>query len=490
MLPESFFKLKPWAHQLKAINNTIDLPEYSFFFEVGAGKTLACVNSLRVKYMQERRLMRTLIVGPPIILENWKREIIANSNITPKDIVVLYGTGKKRIEMMKRILDKPKIVITNYESLTMGAKKTKVGSKTKRVPGELFSTLMAWAPEIMVLDESHRCKDATTSRAIMATRIADIARYKFLLTGTPILNTMMDIFSQFRILDGGKTFGQNFFVFRGRYFTDKNSGMNSQKHFPNWVPKEGAADEINKLVRRKSMYVTKDECLDLPPLMKQTIHVPMSPAQAKAYDSMRKHFIAYIDDKAAVAELALTKALRLQQIVSGFVNVEEGAGIRKPVVFKDNPRKQALKELLTDITPQHKVLVWSVFKENYNDIREVCEKLKIEYVEVHGGITQKNKMLAVDSFNDDANIRVLIGHPGSGGIGINLVAASYSIFYSRSFSLEFDIQAEARNYRGGSERHSKVTRIDLVTPDTIDEQVLKALASKKHIGYQVLKEMV
>jgi len=488
LLPESFFKLKPWEHQLTAINNTIDLPEYAFFFEVGAGKTLACVNALRVKYMQERRLMRTLILGPPIILENWKREIIANSNIPPKDIVVLYGTGKKRIEAMKRILDKPRIVITNYESLTMGAKKVKVGSKTKRIPGELFSTLMAWTPEVVVLDESHRCKDATTSRAIMATRISDVARYKFLLTGTPILNTMMDIFSQFRILDGGKTFGQNFFVFRGRYFVDKNSGMNSQKHFPNWVPKKGAADEINKLVRLKSMYVTKDECLDLPPLIKQTIHVPMSTAQAKAYESMRKHFIAYIDDKAAVAELALTKALRLQQIVSGFVNVEEGAGIRKPIVFKDNPRKQALKELLADITPKHKVLVWSVFKENYNDIREVCEKLRVNYVEVHGGI--KNKQESVDRFCNEENVRVFIGHPGSGGIGITLIEASYMIFYSRNFSLEYDIQAEARCYRGGSEIHNKITRIDLVTPDTIDEAVVQSLQNKKHIGYSVLKEMV
>ena len=98
-------------------------------------------------------------------------------------------------------------------------------------------------------------------------------------------------------------------------------------------------------------------------------------------------------------------------------------------------------------------------------------------------------MDAVERLNNDPSCRVLIGHTGSGGIGINLIAASYSIFYSRSFSLEYDIQAEARNYRGGSEKHTKVTRIDLVTPNTIDEEVVKALASKKKIGYQVLKKM-
>lgn len=163
-------------------------------------------------------------------------------------------------------------------------------------------------------------------------------------------------------------------------------------------------------------------------------------------------------------------------------------GERKNYKIKDNPRALALREVLDEITPANKVIVWAVFKENYNDIREVCEKLKLKYVEVHGGVSQKDKMLAVDSFNDDPSVSVLIGHPGSGGIGINLVSASYSVFYSRSFSLEYDIQAEARNYRGGSEIHDKVTRIDLLTQGTIDELVLKSLASKQNIGYQVLKE--
>ena len=78
---------------------------------------------------------------------------------------------------------------------------------------------------------------------------------------------------------------------------------------------------------------------------------------------------------------------------------------------------------------------------------------------------------------------------GSGGIGINLVAASYAIFYSRSFSLEHDLQAEARNYRGGSERHTKITRIDIVARDTIDEHIQKALSDKQNISETLLKEI-
>jgi hypothetical protein len=99
----------------------------------------------------------------------------------------------------------------------------------------------------------------------------------------------------------------------------------------------------------------------------------------------------------------------------------------------------------------------------------------------------------VELYNNDPSCRVCIGHPGSGGIGINLVnklsTQSYSIFYSRNFSLEYDIQAEARNYRGGSEHYEKITRIDLVATGTIDEQIMACLRDKKVISAQILQDL-
>ena len=136
----------------------------------------------------------------------------------------------------------------------------------------------------------------------------------------------------------------------------------------------------------------------------------------------------------------------------------------------------------------HKIIIWAVFKDNYSAIRKVLEKDGINYVEIHGGITGKKKFEAVDAFNTDDSVRVIIGHPGSGGIGINLVAASHAIFYSRGFSLEHDLQAEARNYRGGSEQHDQITRIDLIAKDTIDERILEALEEKKKTAETVLDE--
>jgi SNF2 family DNA or RNA helicase len=473
------FYVEPWAHQKEAMARAKERDHFALFFEMGTGKTATTINILRDKFNQNKGMLRTLIVCPLIVIENWKREFLLHSKIESKDIVLLAGSGKKRLQTLE---DRcwyddnalPKIVVTNFESL---------------YSEDLYDKIASWRPEALVVDESHKCKDPSSKRTKLVTKLADNADFKFILTGTPVLNSPLDLYSQFRILDGGDTFGSNFFAFRARYFYDKNAGIPKQNYFPNFVIRSGALEEINKKTLEKGMHVKKADCLDLPPIVRQTIHVEMTKDQARMYEEMKKEFITFLQDKAVVAQLAITKALRLQQIVSGFARVENDDGTRGNIEIKGNPRAEALRELLAEITPHSKVLVWAVFKENYGTIRKVCEDLKINFVEVHGDVANQQKHENVNLFNADPSYRVFIGHPGSGGIGINLVAASFAIFYSRSFSLEQDLQAEARNHRGGSEIHEKITRIDLVCPQTIDEAVLKRLASKQEIGEKVLKEI-
>ena len=466
-------KVKPWAHQIEALLRSRDLSHFAFFFETGTGKTLTCINALRIKFQRAKMLMPTLILSPPITLTNWKREWLMHSGLKESDILILSGSQKERVRLLSENMGRPKILITNYESLLMK---------------DLYGMLQIYRPMALVCDEAHKLKDSKSRRAEQATKLADLSTIRFLLTGSPVLNSMMDLFSQFRILDGGSTFGKNFFAFRSKYFFNKNASAPAHVTWADWRLRPGAEVDIRAKISKISMHVEKSKCLDLPPLVKKKVYVEMSGDQRKAYDSMLKDFIAVVDDKASVAELAITRGLRLQQIVSGFVNVEEGAGERSEVEFRDNPRLDALHELLEELTPHHKVLVWAVFKQNYKQIISVFEKLKLKYVQVHGEISSKAKQEAVDQFNTDPDTRVFLGHPGSGGIGINLIPASYAIFYSRNFSLENDIQAEARNFRGGSEIHEKVTRIDIVCASTIDEEVLKALDLKQQIGESVLRE--
>jgi SNF2 family DNA or RNA helicase len=182
-----------------------------------------------------------------------------------------------------------------------------------------------------------------------------------------------------------------------------------------------------------------------------------------------------------VAQLAITKALRLQQIVTGFATDEEGTTHRF-----ENPRLAVLQEILEDLTPNHKVIVWAAFRENYKMIARLCDELKIEWRALTGETPTKIRENVMEDFRKDPSVRVMIANQAAGGVGVNLVEASYSIYYSKSFRLEDDLQSEARNYRGGSEIHDKVTRIDIVTPGTIDELINKTLETKNQVSDRIL----
>ena len=456
-----------------AVEKVKNQNDFAFFMEMGTGKTLSTITTLRYKFAEHKKILKTLILCPPIVIDNWQREFSIFSKIESRDIIPLKGPGKKRVETLKKYFG-DKIFITNYESLLME---------------DLFNLLLEWGPEVLILDESHKCKDFRSKRTKQLLRMSPKTKYRYILTGTPILNSPMDLFSQFKILDNGETFGGNFFAFRSKYFYDKNSGMPKQKYFPDWRPIPDAINTMYSLMAPKSMHVKKQDCLDLPPLVTQDVFIELSKDQQAAYEDMKKDFIAYMGSKASVATIALTKGLRLMQIVSGFISVGEDSESRENLKFSDNPRAEALKELLAEITPNSKVLVWAVFKENYQTIRDVCNSLGVNFVEVHGDISAAKKQENVKTFNEDPKCRVFLGHPGSGGIGINMVIASYSIFYSRNFSLEQDLQAEARNHRGGSEIHAKVTRINLIAKGTIDEIVADALKNKVQIGENILNKI-
>ncbi len=466
-----------WKHQEEAVKNGLAHQDWALFMDMGTGKTRTIVEILRRRYAVEGRIKKTLIFAPPVVCENWKHEFGMFSKINPREIVVLSGSQHRRvsrlIEELGEVPTRNKIVVTNYEATQMK---------------DLYALFTAWRPEILVCDEAQRLKNPESRRAKAVARLADAALNNYILTGTPILNSPMDLFMQFRVLDRGDTFGKNFFGFRHQYFHDENAKWKGkQNYFPKWGISPTGYEELQQKVSAKATRVRKSDCLDLPPFIRMpAIAVSLSAEQHRLYKDMRDDYIAFIeaksgDPRAVVAQLAVTKALRLQQIVSGFAKDETGAVHRLAC-----PRLDALSDLLVDLTPQHKVIVWCVFRENYAMIGELCDKLGIGYKLLTGDQSAKEKNENMDDFRQDNAIRVLVANQSAGGVGVNLVEASYSIYYSKGFKLEDDLQSEARNYRGGSEIHEKVTRIDLCANGTIDELVNKALEDKQQISDRIL----
>jgi SNF2 family DNA or RNA helicase len=460
------YLIKPWAHQLKVIEAAKDADEYALFLEMGAGKTASTINICRHKFVDHKRVLKTLVVCPIIMVRAWEKEWKLHSKVG-KHVVALTGTGPERVKRLKKHLEiyPNAIVVVNYEALLSKG---------------VLDAVTKFSPEVIIADESQRLKNHKSKRAQVVTALGSKALYRYILTGTPILNNPMDIFSQYLFLDQGKTFGHNFYSFRAKYFEDRNVGMPSFRHFPNWQMRRGSADELQKKIYKKAMRIKKEDCMELPPLVRTTYEVELSKEQRKVYDEMAQEFIAYLGDKACVAQNALTKILRLQQVITGFAKLDD----KTVNWFTDVPRLRALNELVEDILP-NKVIIWASFRDNY-------ERIMLELqghgpiLQLVGGMSDKDRTEAVELFQKCPKHKIIVCNQKAAGLGVTLTAASYMIYFSRTYSLEDDLQSEARAHRGGSEVHEKITRIDLVAPKTVDEAILKALSSKQNIAENIL----
>ena len=509
------YKLKPWAHQAKVINK-VDIEKrdyFALFHDMGAGKTKSTSEILRVKCYDNQRLLRVLIICPVAVLANWKREILTHTHIEEKEIQIIDGMSAV----------KPKDRVLKNSSKKRLAEQLNSGKKIFIINTEKVGNASVWGsiidfnPEFLIIDESHRFKDFLGKRVKALHKFLDTLkpRYRYILTGSPILNSQLDIWAQYYILNPD-ILGRNFYSFRSEYFYDANSGMPSNVHFPNWKVKDAkyyksigqnlteadTISKLNKIIYAHADRVMKSEVMDLPPITYQTLEVPLTKDQARVYKEMEEEAVAFINenkidfskldsvlnadiediDNAMSADTALVRILRLQQVIAGSFITDSGE-----VTPLNNNRYKVLKDTLSEIlsNEENKVILWSVFASTYEPLAAVCEELGVDFTWLTGRQNTIEKQANIDRFNSDPNCRVIIANQGAGGTGVNLTASNYAVYFTRSYKLEHDLQSEARNHRGGQVRN--VTRIDLVTPNTIDDGILEALEAKKKLAEDVLE---
>lgn len=472
------YLIPPYEWQKKLLALSIEQKDVAVLADMGTGKTKGIVDVLRYKYMQYKQLQKTLIISPLVTLFNWKEEFKKNSKIPQDRIAVLHGSTDKKLKLFMETTKgtNPAIVIMNYESM---------------ISPKIVAAMKAWGVEILVLDESHYAKSHKAKRSKAIHELSLGCKHRYIMSGTPMTNSVTDIYMQYLILDNGATFGRNFFTFQRTYMYDQNSSWSHlHTHFPKWVPRPEMLDALQSKIYSKAIRVTKDECMDLPPFIQQVYEVELSPSQKKYYKAMEDDYVTFVQENEAkgisVATTALTKALRLQQIVTGFAKLDDGSEIE----IEDNPRLSALEELISALHGQHKVIVWCAFINNYKQIGELLRALQIPHVFITGEENLTEKQEAMQAFNSEESIRVAVCNRKAAGIGVNLVAASYSIVYSRNFSLEQELQSRDRNYRGGSQIHERIVKIDLCAKDTVDEDVTKALVEKKEISDRVIERSI
>ena len=458
------FKTKPFEHQRKAFYMSRDKKSFALLMEQGTGKTKVIIDNASYLY-GKGEITALVVIAPNGVHRNWLKEIdIHMPDWCPRDSFY-YSSGmtKKRVEEYESVFsteNKLKIFTFNVEAFTS--------------PKAIYymQKILVSNKVMLVVDESSRIKRPGAKRTKIITKFGKQVDYKRIMTGTPVTKGPEDVYSQFKFLDPQILGYDSFYSFRARYCI--MGGFENRQ-----IVSYQNIEELTRNIEGHSFRVLKKDCLDLPEKIYQRYYVEMTPKQKKLYDTMKKSFVAELEGEMIEAPEAITRLLRLQQILCGWFPSEQGG----QQIDDKNPRIEALKEILSDI--DSKVIIWARFKADLRAIEKALGDLAVSY---HGDVSSDSRELAVTRFQNDPKVKYFIGQPQSGGIGLTLTAADYAIYYSNSFDLEQRMQSEDRCHRIGTKNN--VTYIDIETRKSVDSKIIKALRDKKNIADVITKDPI
>ena len=470
------YETTPYDHQRVALEDSWSAEYYALFMEMGTGKTKVAIDTMAILYEAEK-LKAVLIIAPKGVYDNWvKGEIPIH---LPKRITrqvcrwIPSKTKKFEEELMDFIVKKDpilKIFVMNVEAFS-----------TPRGTEAATAFLYQNPANMVVVDEYTTIKNRKAARTKNIMSLQRHSKYRRILTGSPITKSPMDLFSQCGFL-AEKSLGFNsFYAFQGRYANIQQRTMGHRSF--QQVMGYRRLDELSEKLDVFSNRVLKMDCLDLPPKVYIRRDVELTPEQEKLYRQMKKLALAKLDNgELATTASVLTQIMRLQQICCGHLMPDDGA-----IQLIKNNRLTELLNLVEEM--QGKAIIWATYTHDILQIsKELSERFGPESVATYYGDTEQDaRQEIVNDFQDMENpLRFFVGQPRTGGYGITLTAATTVIYYSNSYDLEIRLQSEDRAHRIG--QTNKVTYIDLVSPNTIDEKILQALRSKIDIAGQVLKE--
>jgi len=459
------FKTEPFEHQRKTFYLSRDQKVFALLMEQGTGKTKVVIDNSAYLY-SKGEISALVVIAPNGVHRNWIREVETHLPDWCKYEITYYRSGmnKKETESFESVLhskDCLKIFTFNVEAFT----------SPKAV--HWMEKILLSNDVMLVVDESTRIKTPGAKRTKLITKFGKQVKYKRILTGTPITKNAADVYAQFKFLDTQILGYDSFYSFRNQYCVMGGFEQRQIIAYKN-------LDELSRNVEGHSFRVLKKDCLDLPPKIYQRHFVEMSERQKKMYNTMKKGFIAELEGNVIEAPEAITRLLRLQQILCGWFPTENE---RVQPIDEKNPRIEALKDVLEGI--ESKVIIWARFRADIRAIERLLGDLAVSY---HGGVDSDARELAIDRFQKDPAIRYFIGTPQAGGTGLTLTAAEYAIYYSNSFDLEQRLQSEDRCHRIGTKNN--VTYIDIECQKSIDSKIIKALRDKKNIADIITKDPI
>lgn len=493
------FKTKPFNHQLKTFEETKDLEAFAVFWEQGTGKTKLAIDTICYQY-QTGKITGVLIVAPNGVHRNWIIDEFpthAPDHIFSRIKTHFYQTEKAGSKDHKRkcqeLLDHeglPVLAIT-YDGIKTVAGKTLVWKFLRKF--KVF----------YVLDESARIKTPRAKRSIAVVASGKYAHSRRILSGTPIANSPFDIYMQMKFVSEDFWFEHkldSFTIFKNYFGIFKRETNHKAKKDFDMLVGYRNIEKLEKILKKISSRVKKEDVLDLPEKVYTKRYFQLTNFQRDLYETLKEEYMAFVGSGELVtAPLAITRLIRFQQVISGYVPTDEG---EMHIIEGNNPRLQTLEEIIEDIPETEKVIIWARFTKDIDQIIEKLKELGRRPVRYDGKTNDQERADAIARFQGKSPImkdgeRVgwkdipleeqatdFVGNPTVAGEGLTLHAASNVVYYNNSYKLTDRLQSEDRAHRIGQTK--SVRYIDIVAEDSVDEHIVNALRKKQQISSMVL----
>ena len=467
------YKTKPYEHQEEALLKSFNRKNYAYFMEMGCGKSKVLIDNITWLY-ENKKIDTAIIIAPKGVYMNWKNSEIPTHlpDNVDKNVYVWKASANKTeksiLEESIKARDKLRILLVNVEAFA-----------TAKVI-KYLDAFIHRSNYILAVDESTTIKNIKAKRTKAILRIGETAKYKRILTGSPITQSPMDLYSQCAFLDKDLLGFDSYWSFQGRYAIIRQTRMGN--HSFQQVVGFRNLEELTDKLQRFAYRVTKEEALDLPEKIYTTRQVNLTSDQIKHYNSMKDSAVALLDSGDMVtAPEVMTRLLRLQQLLCGYLVTDDGETVEIA-----NHRIDTMLDTIEEM--EGKVIIWSRFRHDIKKIKKALVKVygSGSVVTYYGDTSQEDRDKAIDRFQNDKETRFFVGNAQTAGRGLTLTAATNVIYYSNDFNLETRIQSEDRCHRIGQK--SKVLYVDLVVPDSIDVHIVKVLQSKITLAGKTLGE--
>lgn len=441
----------PLPVQEEALKQSGNLRGYAYFMEPGMGKTGTILSEF--SYAESRGAVDLLVVVCPNNLRaNWRYE--AEKMGFGYDVAIYPEPAP---EKGMWVFNYEKIISNPFDELVKVMKKRNV---------------------FMVCDESHRIKNFKAKVSKAAIFLFDMAKVKRVMTGTPIANNVVDLWSQLRAI-GAHGSHRSPYTFRNRY------GV-----MGGWMGKQIVGtqreEELREILAQCAFRAKKKDWMStLPPKVYYSLGYEMTPRQQELYEQIKRDRLVFLEDGSEVsAQLVVTALMKMQQITSGFMMDDEGNVAR--LCGNHNPKLDAVQEQVDEV--EGKVILFAHYRHTIDELESRLHK-KNPLV-IRGGMKKEDVMAVVASFNGDDDRTLLIAQTSTAKEGLTLLGTNdvpchTTIFVENTYSIIDRTQAEDRNHRHG-QNAEQVSYYDLVG-SPIEHKIILALQNKKDLIKTVME---